>query len=196
MDRIQLDLLRGICQIPAYVACEKKYFEAEGIDAQVEIAPTAWAVPERLSSENLRFAVIPWTRVAAANVNGEPLVLLCGSGCEEAAIVVRQGVEQRRVRKVALPQRGGIKDLTAMALMENLGWEGVELIRQPSGDGAILALVGQGADAASMVEPYATVMEQLGIGRIVKSTGDIWPGTGCCRTGREGLLSRSPLHGQ
>ncbi len=59
----------------------------------------------------------------------------------------------------------------------------LKLIRLPSGDGAIIALFGMGADAASMVEPYATMMESSGIGTIVKRTGDIWPGApGCSLT--------------
>ena len=36
--------------------------------------------------------------------------------------------------------------------------EDADRVRMPSGDGAILALVGQGADAASMIEPYATCL--------------------------------------
>jgi ABC-type nitrate/sulfonate/bicarbonate transport system substrate-binding protein len=75
---------------------------------------------------------------------------------------------------VAVPKEGGIKDLTAMALIESLDWQDVELVRQPSGDGAIISFVGQGSDAASMVEPYATMMEELNIGSVIRRTGDIW----------------------
>lgn len=123
-----------------------------------------------------QFAVIPWTRVAAAEANDMPLVLLAGSGVEEAAIVVRTGVAPSEVKKIAVPQRGGMKDLTAMGLMEMLGWQDVEKVRMPSVDAAILTLAGQGADAASMVEPYATMMEKLGLGTVLRRTGDAWPG--------------------
>ncbi len=129
------------------------------------------------------FAVIPWTRVAAVEEKDIPLVLISGSGYEEAAIVVRKGISISEVKKVAIPQRGGMKDLTAMGLIESLGWKDVELIRQPSGDGAIISLFGKGADAASMVEPYATMMERLGVGTVVRRTGDIWQGApGCSLT--------------
>jgi ABC-type nitrate/sulfonate/bicarbonate transport system substrate-binding protein len=73
-----------------------------------------------------------------------------------------------------------MKDLTAVALVESLGWEQAEIRRQPSGDGAIISLFGRGCDAASMVEPYATMMEELGIGSIVRRTGDVWPGAPGC----------------
>lgn len=183
MTRVSLSLLRGVCQLPAYVAYEKGFFKDEKLDAVLTVEPTAWMVPHKLMTGESQFAVIPWTRVAAAEEKDIPLVLICGSGFEEAAIVVRKGMNVSDVRKVSIPQRGGMKDLTAMGFIETLGWRNAELIRQPSGDGAIIALFGMGADAASMVEPYATMMESLGIGTVVKRTGDIWSGApGCSLT--------------
>jgi NitT/TauT family transport system substrate-binding protein len=180
---IQISLLRGICQIPAYVAAEKGFFVESGLQVRMDVAATAWLVPQKLMQGESQFAVIPWTRVAAAEANDMPLVLLAGSGCEEAAIVLRRGVEPTDVKKVAVPQRGGMKDLTAMGLLDHLGWRHAQQIRMPSGDGAILALVGQGADAASMIEPYATMLEILGIGTIIRRTGDVWKGApGCSLT--------------
>lgn len=193
METIQLSLLRGICQLPGYVAHAKGFFEEQAIEVKVNVAPTAWMVPERLLKGEVHFAVMPWTRVAAARAVGEPLVTICGSGHEEAAIVVRAGLRNDEVRKVAIPQRGGIKDLTAMGMLNSLGWDGVELVRMPSGDGAILALVGEGADAASMVEPYATMLADMGIGRIVRRTGDLWPGApGCSLTTTAGIIDEQP----
>ena len=183
MDEIKFSLLRGICQMPAYVAYEKGFLKEEGLNASLTIEPTAWMVPHKLNTGKSHFAVIPWTRVAAAEQNDIPLVLICGSGFEEAAIVVRKGINLSQIKKIAVPQRGGIKDLTAMGLIDSLGWKDLEIIRLPSGDGAILSLVGKGADAASMVEPYATMMEGLGIGTVVKRTGDVWKGApGCSLT--------------
>ena len=193
MSCIRLALLRGVCQTPAYVAHELGYFREEGLEMVLEIQPTAWVVPQRLARQEVQFAVIPWTRVAAASSCGEDLVLVCGSGCEEAALVVRQGMEPSEVQRIAVPQEGGIKDLTAMALLESLGWNERQLIRLPSGDGAILSFVGEGADAASMVEPYATMLETLGLGRVVRRTGDIWPGApGCSLATSQKLLADEP----
>lgn len=182
-QKIRVSLLRGICQIPAYVAYEMGYLKEEGLEATLDIAATAWMVPQKLMSGETQFAVIPWTRVAAAEAHDIPLLLLAGSGCEEVAIVLRTGLEPKDVKKVAVPVRGGMKDLTAMGLLETLGWQDAELVRLPSGDGAILSFVGQGADAASMVEPYATMLEQQGLGRVIRRTGDVWKGApGCSLT--------------
>lgn len=193
MDRLKMSLLRGVCQIPAYVAHDKGFFEEAGLGVDLDIVATAWQIPDRLTRRVCDFAVLPWTRVVLEAARGRSLVLVCGSGREEAAIVVRNGIRVGDVRKVALPKRGGLKDLTAMALMKSLGWTDVEEVRQPSGDGAILALVGAGADAASMIEPFATVMEQQGIGSVVKRTGDVWPNApGCSLTTTALAIEQDP----
>ncbi len=193
MDIVHLSLLRGVCQMPGYVAEAKQFFRDQELDVRIAIEPTAWVVPDRLLRGEIHFAVMPWTRVAAASARNEPLVLVCGSGCEEAAIVIRRGLAPEQVRKVAIPLRGGIKDLTARGLVASLGWNNVEWVRQPSGDGAILAFVGQGADAASMVEPYAAMLEGIGIGAVLRRTGDLWPGApGCSLTTTADLSARRP----
>ena len=194
MQRIRLSLLRGVCQLPAYVAMDQGFFTAEGIAAEPQIAPSAWTVPERLKNGEVDFAVIPWTRVAAdVPSGGNRLMLVAGSGIEEAALVVRTGLAPEDVRSVAVPHEGGIKDLTAMALLRRLGWKDIRLVRQPSGDGAILSFVGQGADAAAMVEPYAAMLETLGLGRVLLRTGDAWPGApGCSLTTTSARIAQDP----
>lgn len=176
MPTIRISLLRGVCQTPAYVAYELGLFRDAGIDALLNIAATAWQIPHLFKHGQCDFSIMPWTRVAAGATSGEPMVVVAGSGIEEAAMVVRYPLTPDQVRSVSIPREGGIKDLTAAALIENLGWQNVEIRRQPSGDGAIIALFGQGADAASMVEPYATMMTELGVGRVIRRTGDVWPG--------------------
>jgi ABC-type nitrate/sulfonate/bicarbonate transport system substrate-binding protein len=193
MEAVRFSLLRGVCQTPAYVAKKRGFFEDAGIDARIEIAPTAWVVPKRLAAREIDFAVLPWTRVATAKSQNEDLVLLCGSGHEEAALVVRPGMKLEDVKKVAVPQEGGMKDLTAAGLMRSLGLGPKDTVRLPSGDGAILAFVGQGAHAAVMIEPYASMLEHLGLGEVVRRTGDVWPGApGCSLATSRALLRERP----
>jgi ABC-type nitrate/sulfonate/bicarbonate transport system substrate-binding protein len=195
MIEIHLSLLRGICQLPAYVAHANGIFWEQGLAAHITTSPSAWLIPEQLCSRTADFAVIPWTRVAAAEKNEAPLKVVCGSGFEEAAIVVRAGLALEEVSSVAVPREGGMKDLTTMGLLGSLDWnrDRVEHLRFPSGDGAIICFFGNGADAASMVEPYASMMEELRIGRVVRRTGDLWPGApGCSLTTRAELIDRDP----
>jgi ABC-type nitrate/sulfonate/bicarbonate transport system substrate-binding protein len=191
MRKIRMALLRGVCQTPAYAAQEEGFFRDEGLDVNIEVPATAWLVPQKLTADDCQFAVMPWTRVAAAA--GQPFVLLAGSGYEEAAMVMRRGIAEAEVRRVAIPLRGGIKDLTALGLIRSLGWKNVDILRQPSGDGAIIAFFGQGVDAASMVEPYATMMEMLGVGHVIRRTGDLWKGApGCSLTTTAAFKNRAP----
>lgn len=179
--------------MPAYAALELGFFRDRGLDVRARVASTAWLVPDQMARRDVQFAVMPWTRVAAAGARDQGLVAICGSGCEEAALVVRAGASPGEVRSVAVPHEGGMKDLTALALMRSLGWEGRGLVRMPSGDGAILALVGRAAEAAAMVEPYATMLEEQALGNVVKRTGDLWPGApGCSLTTTRALLQEAP----
>src|SRR5437773_4619290 len=146
MIEIHLSLLRGICQLPAYVVHSNGFFLEQGLAAHITISPSAWLIPEQLSSGTANFAVIPWTRVAAAEKNEAPLKVVCGSGFEEAAIVVRAGLALEEVSSVAVPREGGMKDLTAMGLLDSLGWNpgDVRHRRFPSGDGAIICFLATG----------------------------------------------------
>jgi ABC-type nitrate/sulfonate/bicarbonate transport system substrate-binding protein len=190
---IRLSLLRGVCQLPAYAAHACGMFADEGLESSVSVTATAWLIPEQLLSGACEFAVLPWTRVAAAETGEAPLKVLCGSGHEEAAIVVRKGMDISDVRTVAVPREGGIKDLTAMGLIESLGWGDCKQLRFPSGDGAIISFFGEGADAASMVEPYASMLEELGTGTVVRRTGDIWPGApGCSLSAAASYIDVNP----
>jgi NitT/TauT family transport system substrate-binding protein len=195
MTTVHFALLRGVCQLPAYIAHTNGFFSEQGIRSEISIAPSAWQIPAQLSCGSADFAVIPWTRVAALEQDDAPLRVICGSGCEEAAIVVRAGLTSEEVTSVAIPREGGMKDLTAMGLLESLAWtrDRVEHRRFPSGDGAIICFFGRGADAASMVEPYATMMQELGVGHVVRRTGDIWPGVpGCSLCASAALIDRDP----
>ena len=106
MPKIQVSVLRGVCQTPAYVAYEKGFFAEIGIEVTLDVAATAWLVPQKLVSGESHFGVIPWTRVAAAEANDIPLVLLAGSGCEEAALVLRTGIAVTTFQTATQPHRG------------------------------------------------------------------------------------------
>jgi len=193
MTAVTFSLLRGVCQTPAYVAKDLGFFAEAGVDARIDVAPTAWVVPQRLAARTLDFAVLPWTRVAAAASLGEELVAVCGSGHEEVALVLRPDVELEDVRTVAVPHEGGMKDLTAAGLMRSIGLGPEATLRLPSGDAAILAFVGQAAEAAVMVEPYAAMLVGRGMGKVVRRTGDVWPGApGCSLATSRRTVSERP----
>jgi hypothetical protein len=81
--------------------------------------------------------------VVAVEKNEAPLKVVCGSGFEEATIVIRAGLALEEVSSVAVPREGGMKDLTTMGLLDSLGGnhDRVEHLRFPSGDRAIICFL-------------------------------------------------------
>ena len=44
-----------------------------------------------------------------------------------------------------------------------------------------------------MVEPYATMLEHLGLGHVIQRTGDVWPGApGCSLTTTSNVIAAKP----
>ena len=41
MNKVSFSLLRGVCQMPVYVAYEKGFFKEEGPNTKLSIEPTA-----------------------------------------------------------------------------------------------------------------------------------------------------------
>jgi hypothetical protein len=41
METVSFSLLRGVCQTPAYVAQDRGFFAEGGVDARIDVAPTA-----------------------------------------------------------------------------------------------------------------------------------------------------------
>src|ERR1041384_6778166 len=66
MERVNMALLRGVCQTPASTPAQCGFFRNRSLEVQIEVASTAWLVPEQMAIGAVDFAVIPWTRVTAA----------------------------------------------------------------------------------------------------------------------------------
>jgi len=107
---IRMSLLRGLCQIPAFVAYEKGLSTEARVEPRLEVVATAWMVPEKLACGATDFGVISWTRVAAGAHDDWPLVAGPGSGGEEAALGVRKGIDPcgyKILHRSAAPQPTG-----------------------------------------------------------------------------------------
>ncbi|MDI6889274.1 MAG: ABC transporter substrate-binding protein [Methanocellales archaeon] len=196
MLKINIGLIRGVCQMPAYIAYEKGFFKELGLDVSYSIDPTAWLLPAKLISGEISFGILPWTRTVSARDNRDNLVVIAGSGYEEPATVVRRGAEinslsELKGKRISLPAAGGMKDLTSQALFKkyDITPENTEIIRLPSGDAAMLALLSGRVDATTNVEPYATMAVELGIGKIIARGKDVLPKTpGCSVTTTDDFL--------
>lgn len=197
---IKIGLIRGICQMPGYVAYEKGFFKGQGLDVSCSVDPTAWVLADKLISGDISFGIVPWTRVVSARDRGDKLVIIAGSGYEETATVVRRdsninSLSELKGKRISLPVEGGMKDLTSQALFKkyDINPEDTEILRLPSGDAAILALLSGRVDATTNVEPYATMAVELGMGKIIARGKDILPKVpGCSLTTMDNFLQDHP----
>ena len=186
--------------MPGYVAYEKGFFKWQGLDVSCSVDPTAWVLADKLISGDISFGIVPWTRVVSARDRGDKLVIIAGSGYEETATVVRRdsnikNLSELKGKRISLPVEGGMKDLTSQALFKkhDITPEDTEILRLPSGDAAILALLSGRVDATTNVEPYATMAVELGIGKIIARGKDILPKVpGCSLTTTEHFLQNNP----
>jgi len=194
--KINIGLIRGICQMPAYIAYEKGFFKEQGLEISYSIDPTAWLLPNKLISGKISFGILPWTRTVSARDNGNNMVVIAGSGYEEPATVVRKDsgindLSELKGKRISLPVAGGMKDLTSQVLFKeyDITPENTEIIRLPSGDAAMLALLSGRVDATTNVEPYATMAVEVGIGKIIARGKDVVPKTpGCSITTTDEFL--------
>ncbi|MDD2666503.1 MAG: ABC transporter substrate-binding protein [Methanocellales archaeon] len=197
---IKIGLIRGICQMPGYVAYEKGFFKDQGLDISCSVDPTAWILADKLISGEISFGIVPWTRVVSARDKGDNLIVIAGSGYEETATVVRRdaninSLSELKGKRISLPVEGGMKDLTSQALFKKYGItpKNTEILRLPSGDAAILAMLSGRVDATTNVEPYATMAVELGIGKIIARGKDILPKVpGCSLTTTDHFLRDHP----
>ncbi len=197
---IKIGLIRGICQMPGYVAYDKGFFKEQGLNVSCSVDPTAWVLADKLISGDISFGIVPWTRVVSARDRGDKLVVVAGSGYEETATVVRRdanikNLSELKGKRISLPVEGGMKDLTSQALFKkyDITPENTEILRLPSGDAAILALLSGRVDATTNVEPYATMVVELGMGKIIARGKDILPEVpGCSLTTTENFLQDNP----
>ncbi len=197
--KIELGLIRGICQLPAYVAIENDYFKERGLDCSYKIDPTAWLVPDQLINGDLTFSIMPWTRTVSAREKGKDLLVIGGSGYEETAVVVRKdldidSLEDLEGKKISLPAPGGMKDITSQKLFEEYGItsKNTEVYRMPSGDAAMLSFLSGEVDATTNVEPYSTLSTELGVGEIIARGDSIFPKSpGCCVTAKEEFVKEN-----
>lgn len=193
---IKIGVIRGVCQMLAYTAHENGFFKEQGLNTSLVVEPTAWLLPDKLISGDISFGILPWTRAVSARDKGDNLVVIAGSGYEEPATVVRRdsginSLSELKGKRISLPAAGGMKDLTSQALFKkyDITPENTEILRLPSGDAAMLALLSGRVDATTNVEPYATMAVELGIGKIIARGKDVLPKTpGCSITTTDDFL--------
>ena len=107
MDKVIMSLLRGVCQVPAYVANEMGFFRELDLEVTLDIAATAWQIPDRLADGQSDFAILPWTRTVLENLRragvGRPDLVVVSDGDAADAAAVTAMVDRHGPLPVLAP---------------------------------------------------------------------------------------------
>jgi len=184
MGYLQSDLHQLAC----WVALEKGFYIQEGVD--VEVAGIFKAGPEEMmgfASGSLDIGYVgeaPAT-MAVANKTAD-VVVLAQVNTEGSAIVVKKdsnikGVSDLIGKTIAIPGHAQVQDfLLRKALVKynvDAGRINIIVLKPPEMIGALKT---SQIDAFIAWEPYIAKASTMGVGRVLVSSSDIWPGHPCC----------------
>ncbi|QXE92647.1 ABC transporter substrate-binding protein [Geomonas subterranea] len=183
-------LQNDIHHLPFWVARDMGFLARQG--ANVEVAGVFRSGPDIMSAfaaGALDMAYVGVAPATAAVANGTAdVVVLSQSNAEGSALVVASNgrhlvktVKDLEGKSVAIP---GLSTVQDFLLKESLTKQGVRLdrvkflvVKPPE---MISALRNGDVDAFIAWEPYPAKASQMGVGRTLVSSGEMWPGHPCC----------------
>ena len=198
-EKLRLGYLRSdLHHLAAWVGLEKGFFRDEGLE--VETAGIFNAGAEEMSAFASKGIDVGYLGMApsvtgvanrAASVKAAAL-----ANAEGSAIVVRADSPVRRVQElvgktVAIPGYASVQDFLLRRSLEaaGLGAGAVTIIvvKPPE---MITALESSQIDAFIAWEPHPAKAVTKGVGRILLSSSQIWPGHPCCVVAFEGSVAQ------
>ncbi len=186
---IRIAYLQGdIHHLALWISLEKDFFKQEGLE--VHVAGIFKAGPEEMSAfvaGALDIGYVGEAPATTAVANGAARVtVLAQVNTEGSAIVVREGSSLRdghdlQGKRVAVPGHATVQDFLLRKALVKFGFafDQVKIIvlKPPE---MISTLKTQQVDAFIAWEPYPSKAQTMGVGRVLLSSGDIWPGHPCC----------------
>lgn len=194
-------LQADIHQLACWVALEKGLYRAQGLE--VEVAGEFKAGPELMSAfaaGELDMGYVGEAPATTAVANGAARVqVLAQVNTEGSAIVVGADSALERVaqlagRRAAVPGHSTVQDFLLRKALDQAGLSPgqaeIMVLKPPE---MIPALRTGQIDAFVAWEPYPAKARTSGVGRVLASSGRIWPGHPCCVLAADrGFLQRRP----
>lgn len=177
----------SLCNSPTYVAYEKGFFAEEGIDVELitsDFEPSKIGLNNgTISTVNGDFQFFP----AIQEGIGMSIVDGLHQGCIKVEVLPDSefnSVEDLRGKKIGVDEIGGTPHQVALLWLARAGIASTEVEFLPFNDGTLeVEALKQGAiDAAALWDPYASVVENEGDGRVLLDIGADEPFAGhyCC----------------
>lgn len=181
---------------PLLVAHGKGYFEAEGLQAEKPVLLRSWAqileafISGQVNVVHLLSPITVWARFGSK----APAKVVAWNHTGGSALTVRpeiNNVKELGGKTVAIPFWYSIHNVVLQTLFrENgltpIGWGGatpspneVQLVVMAPSD-MVPALASNQIAGYIVAEPFNATAEALGIGKILRFTGDVWKDHACC----------------
>jgi NitT/TauT family transport system substrate-binding protein len=175
---------------PIFIAYDRGYFKAEGLDVELIPTPTIPQIIQALAASQISFATAnPDPALFNALDRGLDIKLLTSlvtnkPGDKPAAFLVRKDLIDSGKYKSPKDLKGlkvGMPAAQSQFYVDRfLGQDGLTAadvdLQNVSLPDMVAAFANKGIDAAWCTEPFNTVIEKQGLAKIVAVTGDLFPG--------------------
>jgi NitT/TauT family transport system substrate-binding protein len=181
---------------PLLVAHGKGYFEAEGVSAEKPVLLRSWAqlleafISGQVNVVHLLSPITVWARFGSK----APAKVVAWNHTGGSALTVRpeiSSVKELGGKTVAIPFWYSIHNVVVQALLRKNGLTPVAKRDAQPGPHEVQLVVMAPSDMAPalasnqiagyiVAEPFNAAAETLGIGKVLRFTGDVWKDHACC----------------
>jgi NitT/TauT family transport system substrate-binding protein len=180
--KLELGYTGASAFMPAFVAKEQGFYAKHGLDVNLQLIPVGSAMPAALVSQSLHVATLTAPVLLLAKEGGLDLGMVAAAsyqsrGHTTAGAVTRPGINATSAKdfkqlKVGVPGLNSVQHILFKKWLENQGVKAsqvtfVEAAFPQMGD----MLKGGAIDAALVVEPFLSRIQQSGSGRLAVSYG-------------------------
>ena len=169
-----------------FVAQEKKMFEDEGLTVELTQFNNGGDLMTAMASGDIDIGYAGITPVMSSISQGVPVKVVSGAQIEGSALVAGKNsginsVADLKGKKVATPGEATIQHMLLTSALTQAGVKtsDVEFTTMKAAQMTDALKAGQ-VDAMIIWEPYASIAEKNGDGKLIETSAEIIPGHPCC----------------
>ena len=169
-----------------YIAQAQKDYEAQGLKVEYTEFNNGGDLMTAMASGDIDVGYVGITPVLSSISKGVPVKVLSGAQTEGSALVVASGasinsIKDLKGKTVATPGDASIQYMLLQYELEKNGMKMSDVtVTSMKVSSMCDALKANKIDAAMVYEPYSSIAESQGYGKVLKDSGDILPNHPCC----------------